>query len=90
MAQQAIDENLRREAVAAETANQMAKVQTRVVGRDGRCQGGTEFWDRMSRDLVKQGRNLRSEIRRFIGSLLRPWASWIGRVRLATTTQHSS
>ena len=69
MAQQAIDENLRREAVAAETAKQMAKVQTRLSGVTGDVKAELEFWDRMSRDLVRQGRNLRSEIRRFIASI---------------------
>jgi hypothetical protein len=69
MAQQAIDENLRREAVVAETAKQMAKVQTRLSGVTGDVKAELEFWDRMSRDLAKQGRNLRSEIRRFIASI---------------------
>lgn len=69
MAQQAIDENMRREAVATETAKQMAEVQTRLSSVTGDVKAELEFWDRMSRDLVKQGRNLRSEIRRFMGSI---------------------
>ncbi len=69
MAQQAINENLRREGIAAETAKQMAKVQTRLSVVTGDAKAELEFWGRMSRDMVKQGRNLRSEIRRFIGSI---------------------
>ena len=69
MAQQARAENLRREGVAAETARQMAKVQTRLSVVTGDAKAELEFWGRMSRDLVKQGRNLRSEIRRVIASI---------------------
>ena len=47
----------------------MAKVQTRLSAVTGDAKAELEFWGRMSRDLVKQGRNLRSEIRRFIGSI---------------------
>jgi hypothetical protein len=69
MAQQARAENLRREGIAAETAKQMAKVQVRLSVVTGDAKAELEFWSRMSRDLVKQGRNLRSEIRRFIVSI---------------------
>jgi hypothetical protein len=69
MAQQARAENLRREGIAAETARQMARVQTRLSVVTGDAKAELEFWGRMSRDLVKQGRNLRSEIRRLIASI---------------------
>ncbi len=69
MAQQARAEDLRREGIAAETARQMAKVHTRLSVTTGDAKAELEFWDRMSRDLVKQGRNLRSEIRRIIASI---------------------